>query len=140
MCRRYGEKGDHQEGLCDGIGIIYFFRKKNVQLDKMSNLDHEHFIYASYTCIQHYRVNRQTRKCFYDQRIIHYDSIHNGDTAAQKIILNYLEDDDAFKKGDMCSFDPDDWKIVENNDLPRPTAQQVDFLYDVSIMPLCNTE
>ena len=60
---------------------------------------------------------------------------------AQKTILNYLEDDDAFKKGDnMCSFDRDDWKIMENNDLPRPTPQQVDFLDDVSIMPLCNPE
>ena len=41
-----------------------------------------------------------------------------------------------YKEGDMYTFEPDDWKIVQVKDLPGRTPQQVDFLDDVSIMPL----
>ena len=58
-------------------------------------------------------------------------SIKNESTTAQKLILNYLEDDDEFKKRDICSYHPDDWKIMQDIDLSGPTPQQVDFLDNV---------
>ena len=55
------EKVAIKRGCVMEYASFTFLGKLNVQLDKMYYLDHDHFIYASYTRVQHNRVNRQTR-------------------------------------------------------------------------------